>query len=120
MLEDPRCAQDARAMTCAVLTEVQVPKNVVSRVVDYLLNTNVQMGADYPVSQVATRRVMVEGPTAAKVSVPLLDTILHGELIYLKGPIQRGQRRRDRPRSKFDPEHREPRTRPLRRCEDRR
>ncbi|KAL1750274.1 pyridoxal phosphate-dependent transferase [Schizophyllum commune] len=44
-----------------------VPKNVVSRVVDYLLNTNVQMGADYPVSQVATRRVMVEGPTAAKV-----------------------------------------------------
>ncbi|KAL1744692.1 pyridoxal phosphate-dependent transferase [Schizophyllum fasciatum] len=45
----------------------QVPKNVVSRIVDYLLNTNVQLGADYAVSQVATRRVMVEGPTAAKI-----------------------------------------------------
>lgn len=45
----------------------QVPKTVVSRMVDYLLNTNVQVGADYVPSKVATRRVMEEGPTAAKI-----------------------------------------------------
>ena len=60
-----------------------MPKNVVSRVVDYLLNTNVQMGADYPVSQVATRRVMVEGPTAAKASTSSMDVPLREHPLVL-------------------------------------
>lgn len=43
----------------------QVTKGVVDRIVDYFLNTNVQLGADYSVSVESTRRVMVDGPTEA-------------------------------------------------------
>ncbi|KAF8997914.1 pyridoxal phosphate-dependent transferase [Cyathus striatus] len=43
----------------------QAAKEVVDRISDYLLNTNVQLGADYSVSVVSTKRVLVDGPTEA-------------------------------------------------------
>lgn len=43
----------------------QVTQGVVDRISDYLLNTNVQLGADYSVSIESTRRAMVEAPTEA-------------------------------------------------------
>ena len=43
----------------------QCLSDVVSRISDYLLNTNVQLGADYSVSQVSTRRV-AEGVEAVR------------------------------------------------------
>ncbi|KAF9454405.1 PLP-dependent transferase [Macrolepiota fuliginosa MF-IS2] len=43
----------------------QAAKETIDRIYDYLVNTNVQLGADYSVSVDATRRVMVEGPTEA-------------------------------------------------------
>lgn len=39
-------------------------KDVISRMTDYLINTNVQLGADYSVSKESTQRV-VEGSTEA-------------------------------------------------------
>ncbi|PPR07857.1 hypothetical protein CVT24_005594 [Panaeolus cyanescens] len=41
----------------------QAAVEVVNRISDYLLNTNVQLGADYSVSVQSTRRVLVDGPT---------------------------------------------------------
>lgn len=41
----------------------QAAKEVVDRITDYLLNTNVQLGADYSVSVTSTDRVWVQGPT---------------------------------------------------------
>lgn len=38
---------------------------MVDRISDYLLNTNVQLGADYSVSLRSTNRVLAEGPTEA-------------------------------------------------------
>ncbi|KAF5379396.1 hypothetical protein D9615_006656 [Tricholomella constricta] len=43
----------------------QVTQGVVDRISDYLLNTNVQLGADYSVSVESTRRAMTEAPTEA-------------------------------------------------------
>ncbi|KAG6853341.1 hypothetical protein C0991_005168 [Blastosporella zonata] len=43
----------------------QVTQSVVDRISDYLLNTNVQLGADYSVSVESTRRSMNEAPTEA-------------------------------------------------------
>ncbi len=43
----------------------QAAKETIDRISDYLVNTNVQLGADYSASVEATRRVMVEGPTEA-------------------------------------------------------
>jgi len=42
----------------------QAAKEVVDRISDYLLNTNVQPGADYSVSVVSTQRLR-DGPTEA-------------------------------------------------------
>ena len=43
----------------------QAAKEVVERISDYLLNTNVQLGADYSVSVLSTNRVLSEGPIEA-------------------------------------------------------
>lgn len=43
----------------------QVTKDVADRVADYLLNTNVQLGADYSWSVESSRRVLKEGPAVA-------------------------------------------------------
>lgn len=43
----------------------QAAKSVIDKIVDYLLNTNVQLGADYSVSVTSTQRTMSEGPAAA-------------------------------------------------------
>ena len=43
----------------------QAATSVVDKIVDYLLNTNVQLGADYSVSATSTRRALSEGPEAA-------------------------------------------------------
>lgn len=43
----------------------QVTKGVVDRITDYLLNTNVQLGADYSVSVQSTQRVLKQGPFEA-------------------------------------------------------
>ena len=43
----------------------QIAKPVVDKIVDYLLNTNAQLGADYSVSVTSTQRVLSEGPAAA-------------------------------------------------------
>jgi hypothetical protein len=43
----------------------QAAKEVVDRISDYLLNTNVQLGADYSVSVLSTNRVLSEGPNEA-------------------------------------------------------
>ncbi|KAF8073921.1 pyridoxal phosphate-dependent transferase [Lyophyllum atratum] len=43
----------------------QVTQGVVDRISDYLLNTNVQLGADYSVSVVSTQRAMSEAPVEA-------------------------------------------------------
>ncbi|ESK97391.1 putative aminotransferase [Moniliophthora roreri MCA 2997] len=43
----------------------QCTRVVADRIYDYLCNTNVQLGADYSVSQISTRRVMEEGPEEA-------------------------------------------------------
>ncbi|KAG8854892.1 hypothetical protein FRB96_007292 [Tulasnella sp. 330] len=42
----------------------QCLKDVADRIYDYLINTNVQLGADYSVSVTATTRTMVDGPTS--------------------------------------------------------
>ncbi|TFK65209.1 selenocysteine lyase [Pluteus cervinus] len=47
----------------------QVPNTVISRITDYFSNTNVQLGADYSVSQVTTKRVLQEAPQHAKVLI---------------------------------------------------
>ena len=44
----------------------QCSKPVIDRIVDYLCNSNVQLGADYSISQISTDRVD-EGKEAAKV-----------------------------------------------------
>lgn len=58
----------------------QCLKEVVDRVSDYLLNTNVQLGADYSVSQVSTRRVLSEAPqaTATLINAASPDEIVFG------------------------------------------
>ncbi|KIY46833.1 selenocysteine lyase [Fistulina hepatica ATCC 64428] len=43
----------------------QTVKDVADRMYDYLTNSNVQLGADYSVSALSTKRVMHEGPRAA-------------------------------------------------------
>lgn len=43
----------------------QTTKGVVDKIADYLLYTNVQLGADYSVSVKSTQRALSEGPTAA-------------------------------------------------------
>jgi selenocysteine lyase/cysteine desulfurase len=43
----------------------QAAKEVVDRINDYLLNTNVQLGADYSLSVLSTNRVLSEGPNEA-------------------------------------------------------
>lgn len=43
----------------------QAAKGVVDRISDYLLNTNVQLGADYSVSVTSTQRALSVGPTEA-------------------------------------------------------
>lgn len=43
----------------------QVTQSVVDRISDYLINTNVQIGADYSVSVESTRRSMTEAPEQA-------------------------------------------------------
>ncbi|RDB27659.1 Cysteine desulfurase-like protein ustD [Hypsizygus marmoreus] len=43
----------------------QVARGVVDRITDYLLNTNVQLGADYSISVQSTQRVLSQGPTEA-------------------------------------------------------
>ncbi|TFK34053.1 pyridoxal phosphate-dependent transferase [Crucibulum laeve] len=43
----------------------QVAKEVVDRITDYLLNTNVQLGADYSIAVQSTKRVLVDGPHEA-------------------------------------------------------
>ena len=43
----------------------QAAKEVVDRISDYLLNTNVQLGADYSLSVLSTQRVLTDGPREA-------------------------------------------------------
>jgi len=43
----------------------QAAKEVVDRISDYLLNTNVQLGADYSVSVTSTKRTWLEPPAEA-------------------------------------------------------
>jgi len=45
----------------------QAVKEVIDRITDYLVNTNVQLGADYSVSVQATKRVLVDGPRDAAI-----------------------------------------------------
>jgi cysteine desulfurase family protein (TIGR01976 family) len=58
----------------------QCLKEVVDRISDYLLNTNVQLGADYSVSKISTDRVMLEAPqaTALLINAASLDEIVFG------------------------------------------
>jgi len=44
----------------------QCTKDVADRLYDYLINTNVQLGADYHYSVLSTTRTSVDGPEAAK------------------------------------------------------
>lgn len=57
----------------------QAAKEVIDRIYDYLVNTNVQLGADYSVSVEATRRVMIEGPTEA---VKLFNAQSPDEIVF--------------------------------------
>lgn len=57
----------------------QVAKEVVDRIVDYLYNTNVQLGADYSVSVESTKRVLIDGPTAA---AKLLNAKSPDEIVF--------------------------------------
>jgi selenocysteine lyase/cysteine desulfurase len=43
----------------------QATKFVIDKIVDYLVNTNAQLGADYSISAKSTQRVLSEGPAAA-------------------------------------------------------
>jgi selenocysteine lyase/cysteine desulfurase len=43
----------------------QIAKDAADRIYDYLLNTNVQLGADYSMSVKSTNKVMVEAPQSA-------------------------------------------------------
>jgi selenocysteine lyase/cysteine desulfurase len=43
----------------------QAAKPVIDKIVDYLVNTNVQLGADHSISAKSTQRVLSEGPAAA-------------------------------------------------------
>lgn len=44
----------------------QVTQDVIHRLTDYLTNTNVQLGADYSISQLSTQRVASAGVEGAK------------------------------------------------------
>jgi len=44
----------------------QCLKDVADRIYDYLINTNVQLGADYSISATATKRTMVDAPTSTQ------------------------------------------------------
>ena len=57
----------------------QCIKDVADRIYDYLCNTNVQLGADYSVSQISTRRVMVDGPESA---VKLFNASSVDEIVF--------------------------------------
>lgn len=57
----------------------QAAKEVVDRISDYLLNTNVQLGADYSVSLRSTNRVLAEGPTEA---AKLLNATSPDEIVF--------------------------------------
>lgn len=57
----------------------QCAKDVADKVYDYLLNTNVQLGADYSVSVLSTNKVTVEAPKeAAKLFNCSPDEIIFG------------------------------------------
>ncbi|KAF9256542.1 selenocysteine lyase [Marasmius fiardii PR-910] len=58
----------------------QCTRDCADRVYDYLVNTNVQLGADYSVSQVSSQRVFVEGPEHAKIlfNADSVDEIVFG------------------------------------------
>jgi selenocysteine lyase/cysteine desulfurase len=45
----------------------QILSSVVLKISDYLVNTNAQFGADYPVSQAATKRVFEDAQESARV-----------------------------------------------------
>ena len=62
----------------------QVAKEVVDRISDYLLNTNVQLGVNYAVSVLSTDRVLSEGPIeAAKLlQAQSLDEVVFGITIF--------------------------------------
>lgn len=57
----------------------QAAKEVVDRISDYLLNTNVQLGADYSVGVQSTTRVLVEGPREA---VKLFNAQSPDEIVF--------------------------------------
>ncbi|KAF8897311.1 pyridoxal phosphate-dependent transferase [Infundibulicybe gibba] len=57
----------------------QATKGVVDRISDYLLNTNVQLGADYSISVLSTERALVEGPTEA---AKLVNAISPDEIVF--------------------------------------
>lgn len=57
----------------------QAAKEAVDRISDYLLNTNVQLGADYSVSVESSRRVYSDGPIAA---VKLLNANSPDEIVF--------------------------------------
>lgn len=57
----------------------QCAVEVADRIYDYLLNTNVQLGADYSISVLSTDKVLIEGPTeAAKLFNASPDEIVFG------------------------------------------
>lgn len=56
----------------------QAAKVVIDKIADYLVNTNVQLGADYSVSVTSTQRALLDGPAeAAKlINAKSLDEIV--------------------------------------------
>lgn len=56
----------------------QVTSDVIARITDYLINSNVQLGADYSVGQLSNQRV-AEGPIAAK---ELFNAADHNEIAF--------------------------------------
>jgi selenocysteine lyase/cysteine desulfurase len=57
----------------------QVTQSVVDCISDYLLHTNVQLGADYAVSVESTRRVFEDGPRSA---VQLFNASCADEIVF--------------------------------------
>mgnify|MGYP001423305207 CR=1 FL=1 len=43
----------------------QITQGVIDKITDYLINTNVQLGAEYAVSKESTKRVLVDAPREA-------------------------------------------------------
>lgn len=57
----------------------QVPATVIERIVDYLSNTNAQLGAEYSISVESTTRVMKVGPYTGKV---LFSAASEDEIVF--------------------------------------